>query len=362
MLRFPGITWILLLASASSLPAAGPGEVLLIVNDASAISRTIGEYYAHKRSIPARNICHINASTSETTDRASYRREVADPIAAYLRNNGLVERVLYIVTTLGIPLRVKGTSGPQGENASVDSELTLLYDELHGRLHSWSGPMSNPYFRVDKPFSHPEFSMYLVTRLAGYDFADVRAIIDKSLMAKRTGVFVIDLSLGVEAGEEWLLAAANRLPKERVVLDRTKQVITKQKDVIGYAGWGSNDPNRTQRFLGFAWLPGAIATEYVSTNARTFQRPPEQWTVGSWKDRSKLFFSSPQTLTADYIHEGATGASGHIDEPFLSQTPRPDYLLPAYWKGRNLAESYYTSIPGLSWQNVVVGDPLCVLK
>ena len=48
-----------------------------------------------------------------------------------------------------------------------------------------------------------------------------------------------------------------------------------EKQVIAYASWGSNDPNRKQRHLGFEWLPGAIATEYVSTNGRTFAKPPE---------------------------------------------------------------------------------------
>jgi len=46
----------------------------------------------------------------------------------------------------------------------------------------------------------------------------------------------------------------------------------------------------------------------------------------------------------------------------LGLNPRPDILFPAYLKGRNLAESYYLSIPGLSWQNVVLGDPLCKLE
>ena len=66
-------------------------------------------------------------------------------------------------------------------------------------------------------------------------------------------------------------------------------------------------------------------------------------------------------MSADYILEGATGMSGHVDEPFLGQTPRPELLLPAYYKGRNLAESYYLSIRSLSWQNIVLGDPLCSL-
>jgi hypothetical protein len=37
-------------------------------------------------------------------------------------------------------------------------------------------------------------------------------------------------------------------------------------------------------------------------------------------------------------------------------------VLPAYANGRNLAESFYLGIPGLSWQNIVIGDPLCKLR
>jgi hypothetical protein len=34
---------------------------------------------------------------------------------------------------------------------------------------------------------------------------------------------------------------------------------------------------------------------------------------------------------------------------------------PLTTQGRNLAESYYLVIPALSWQNIVLGDPLCSL-
>ena len=54
-----------------------------------------------------------------------------------------------------------------------------------------------------------------------------------------------------------------------------------EKNVIGYASWGSNDPNRKQRWLHYEWLPGAIATDFVSTNARTFKRPPGDWNISS---------------------------------------------------------------------------------
>jgi hypothetical protein len=64
----------------------------------------------------------------------------------------------------------------------------------------------------------------------------------------------------------------------------------------------------------------------------------------------------PQSLAAGYILEGATG---HVDEPYLTMTPQPNLLLPAYYQGRNLAESYYLAIPALNWAEHRPGDPLC---
>ena len=164
--------------------------------------------------------------------------------------------------------------------------------------------------RRDAPFQHPAFPIYLVTRLAAYDLADVKAMIDRSLAARNRGKFVIDLqSAKDEPGNDWLRTAAMLLPASRVVLDETTRPLYNQTDVIGYASWGSNDDHRTQRLLHFQWLPGAIAAEFVSTSARTFQRPPDTWTPsGNWADKSRYFAGTPQGLVADLIHEGATGA------------------------------------------------------
>jgi uncharacterized protein (TIGR03790 family) len=262
-----------------------------------------------------------------------------------------------------VPLKVRGSGGLTGDEASVDSELTLLYFDLHGRSHALPAGIANPFFgKTGAPFRHPDFPIYLVTRLAGYDFDDVKSIVDRALLAHNRGKFVIDLKASDNTpGNRWLLEAAQQLPRDRVVLDRSADVLEHESDVIAYASWGSNDPARTRRHLDFHWLPGAIVTEYVSTNARTFARPPDSWNIGAWKDPKANFAGSPQTLTADYIHDGATGASGQVYEPYLQFTPRPNILLPAYYHGRNLAESYYLSIPLLSWMNIVIGDPLCTL-
>ncbi|MDQ6700414.1 MAG: TIGR03790 family protein [Acidobacteriota bacterium] len=358
------LSTLLLIAFEVPAYAQGPENVLVVVNRQSSISRRIGDYYVHKRGIPLANLCTIDVSPDEEVSPAAFERNVAAPISAFLRKKNLQEKILYLVTTLGVPLRVSGAGqGMRTEFASVDSELTGLYARLNGNSSGKAGPATNPFYaQRDEPFRHPNFPMYLVTRLAGYDFDDVRRLIDRSLVARNRGNFVIDLRANNDTeGNSWLRAAATLLPKDRVVLDDSATVLYGHKQVIGYASWGSNDPDRKTRTLGFEWLPGAVMTEFVSTNARTFARPPASWTLGTWKDTATWFAGAPQTLIGDYIHEGVTGCSGHVTEPFLHLTPRPDYLLPAYYSGRNLAESYYMSIPALSWQNIVVGDPLCKL-
>jgi uncharacterized protein (TIGR03790 family) len=356
----------LLLTFAIAVPALlaqKPANVLVVRNESSSVARQIADYYVQQRGIPASNVCSLKVTSEETINREVYNNKVAKPIAGCLKSKHLEEGVLYIVTTLGFPLRVEGETGMNGDCASVDSELTMLYSDMKSKPHELRGPRQNPFFgQRDVPFTHPQFPMYLVTRLAGYDFADVKAMIDKAAVAKNTGKFVLDLaSEDDKPGNDWLRNAAMLLPGDHVILEESNTVLYGQKNVIGFASWGSNDKNRKQRLVGFGWLPGAIMTEYVSTNARTFERPPGSWNIGAWDDQKTWFKGAPQTLTADYIHEGATGASGHVYEPYLTLTPRPDYLFPAYFSGRNLAESFYLSIPALSWQNIVVGDPLCSL-
>jgi uncharacterized protein (TIGR03790 family) len=355
----------LVLVVASAALTQTPGEVLVVVNRRSATSRQIGEYYIHKRDIPLANLCVIDTVPDEIVERPVYDKEIETPVGQFLKKQGLQERILYIVLTSGVPLGIKGSGEELRSTASsVDSELTLLYSRLHGLVIPLPGPARNPFFRQrDTPFRHPLFPIYLVTRLDGYNMADMKALVDRGLQARNTGKFVIDLKrLDRTEGNQWLRTAALLLPQDRVIIDESTTVLSGIEDVIGYASWGSNDPFRKHRFLHFKWLPGAIATEFVSTDARTFRQPPANWEIGNWNDKRTWFVGSPQALAADYIHEGATGASGQVFEPFLSYCPRPEFVLPAYYSGRTLAESFYIGIPGLSWMNVVIGDPLTRLK
>jgi len=104
---------------------------------------------------------------------------------------------------------------------------------------------------------------------------------------------------GTSTGNGWLRNAAERLKETGLQVRLAQGAATGETDVIGYAGWGSNDPAEKRRAPGFHWLPGAIASWFVSTSARTFVRPPPEWTIGSWKDPATFHAGSPQSLIGD---------------------------------------------------------------
>ena len=357
-----GAAWCLLL-SAALAPGLTPERLLVIVNEASAASRAAGERYVKARSLSYAQVCRIRTTEAEEISWETYEKEIAAPVREYITQRKWRERILCLVTTQGVPLKIRGTSGNQGTSSSVDSELTAVYRELAGEPVPREGPLANPYFQKQTPFDRDSYSMYLVTRLAGYTPADVAALINRAARARNTGVVALDQRSGeLDEGNLWLRQAASRLPPQRVRLEPTAAVLRGLRNVIGYASWGSNDPNQRRRELDFEWLPGAVAVQFVSTDGRTFREPPAAWRLTSWLDRPNHWEGSPQSLAGGLIRQGVTGASGRFYEPLLIYAPRPQILFPAYlMDGRTLAESYWSAIPAISWMNIVVGDPLCRL-
>ncbi len=354
------LPWILVF---SSLALAGDvSNVTLVINENSVLSRRLGEFYTSWNGLNPKQVCRISTAEEETINRAGFAKQIAGPISDCLRRNGRIESTFYLLLTQGMPIRV--SAEVKNDNASVDSELALLYLELHGAKIQREGWVDNPFYRKrDQVFSHPGVPIYLVTRLAGYSFEDARKAVERCRGAKNLGRVVLDLKAdNDEEGNSWLRNAGILLPEPRVVFELTPTVLSAEKQVIGYASWGSNDTARKSRKSGMGWLPGAIATEFVSSNARTLKMPPFTWTLGDWKNPLSYFAGSPQSMILDYVWEGVSGISGNIDEPYLSQTVRPDQLFPAYLSGRNLAESFYLALPSLSWQSLIVGDPLCRLE
>lgn len=359
-----------MLARPGEVRAQSGANVLVVANEALPASLEIAEYYVQRRQIPATQLLKIRVSVADQVSRVEFDRAIQRPIAAWLARHGAQDRVLYIVLAKGVPLRVAGTGGRSGTIASVDSELALLYRRMTGQAVSPNGNVPNPYFMDDaqpsttRRFTHAAHDIFLVTRLDGFTVADVKALIDRGLNPATSGRVLLDQRPGAnEKPNDWLAAAAKKLEAQglgdRVVLEQTSRLIDDQNAVLGYYSWGSNDPSFSTRVPEIDFAPGALAAMFVSTDARTFTEPPAEWKPGPWESKQSYHAGSPQSLTGDLVRAGVTGVAGYVTEPYLDTSVRPDILFPSYFGGMNLAESFYLSMPALSWQTVVIGDPLC---
>jgi uncharacterized protein (TIGR03790 family) len=350
---------------ASPLLAQSGSNVLLVANDRSPESGRVAASYAARRDVPAAQVLHIETATAERISRDDYASQIEAPIRAWLQKHDAEDRILYIVLTRGVPLAITGTVGPSGTMSSVDSELTLLYRRMTGATVSLAGPVENPYFAASAdtafvPFSHANFDIYLVTRLDGFTAQDATALVDRSLEASRDGsiVMVRRAALHPTATDQWLDTTRDRLDaigaKDRVLF--TDGATRPPTPAAGYVSSGSNDPATAVRTPPVTFAPGALAATFVSTDARTMVEPPAAWKPSP---AGINYAGSSQSLVGDLVRAGVTGIAGQVSEPYLAGTIRPDRLFPGYLSGLNLAEAFYRSVPSLSWQTIVIGDPLC---
>jgi uncharacterized protein (TIGR03790 family) len=317
----------------------------------------------------------LDCPGTETISREVFDRTIHWPILRHVARQGLADQIRFLVLMRGVPLRVQGTtvSPEPSDAASVDSELTLLWYELHWprRALPLAGAVLNPYFNADPElsgegtFDPRRWPITLVTRLDGYTSADVRGLIQRAQTPRTPGLFAVDLrAMPQLPGDDSVLRrTAARLSSLgcAVSLEETTAVLSHLSDLSGYASWGSNDPHQTTRHLDLRFRPGAIACPLVSTSARTFVEPPLSWDYVGWEDRAHFYAGSPQSLAGDFVRMGVTGVSGNVWEPMFAGTAQPDIALPAYAAGHTLAEAFYQATPVLSWMGVVVGDPLARL-
>ncbi len=323
-------------------------DVAVIINSNSATSEEIGLYFAGKRSIHAENIIRISAPVTEEIDSLQFEQLRAQ-VESYLITNNLVNSINYLVTTKGVPLKVKRFDALR--SSSVESELTLILGAYSMSIGS-SGRFTSPYYRQRNNFTREQYGIYLVTRLDGYTVADVKGLIDRSDVIDthlpESGKFVFDQDPGWNTAAPYLntrmqIAADTLINRTmNVTLDKTDTYLVNQQNVNGYVGWGTNDKHTSfQGRLNFTWNPGAIAETYVSTSGRTFSAPAVYG----------------QSLIADIISEGVTAAKGYVYEPYSSAMADVSILFDLYTEGYTVAESYYSASPFLSWMDVVIGDP-----
>ena len=360
-------------------------HLLVVYNTNDPDSKSLADYYATRRSIPAERVLGISCPLSEEITRKEYDDTIRSPILTYLsvkdwmvrepREVPVGERTLSllmatrndiwaIVLMRGVPLKISYDGDDyfgmqtkpelQTNAAAVDSELALLpvfglplggfvpnffYDLQPGGIKSIGPELAR--------------NMVLVTRLDGPSVDDVRRMIDDSIFAEHhrlAGLAVVDSRGltdkhdGYEPGDEWLRGARDALVKAgwTVKFDDKPALIPATdplNQVAIYLGWYSQDAQGPWVTPPPRFVPGAIAYHLHSFSANTIRSTTSNW-VGP------------------LIAHGADATMGCVYEPYLALTPHEDIFARRLLAGDYFAVAAYASIRGLSWMVTVVGDPL----
>ena len=360
-----------LLCAGTCHAGGGPRNVVLVINDASSVSQAVGAYYQARRAIPSINICRISCSSAEQVTRAECEADIVAPIRAFLASHPDPNRLDYIVLTKGIPLKAVYDYSYFAGAVSVSSLLTcvgepaITYPPATPLDPYTAPPIVNPWGPTASPAAPEQYfthslslggrRLYAVTRLDAYSEADIRRMIDDSLVAQPLqGLFLLDGASPAAypaLNDRLRLANGGIIAKGRQTFytaaefdSRAREFVGGQQGLMGYFSWGSNETySFTQAaYVSNRFAPGSIADTYVSFSGRTFTYPP----------------SPGQSLIADLIPLGLSGGNGYVSEPNAYLATYPNVLFDRYLKGYNLAESFMAATPELYWKAATIGDPL----
>lgn len=360
-------------------------NLLVVYNANSADSLEIAQYYQNARGLSNVQLLGLTGLSSSTQlIHSEYESQIMTPVGSYISYLGFLGYDIEgIVLSSGIPDTVTdGVSGNNPQNigfsstwASVDSELTVLGSSgsagAYINPYSYYDPVFNSSNQVvdwvakdiaDRPghFDRQAYDgMYLVSRIGGrWSKSLSLELIDRALAAEANGIYgtaFIDQSPYVGGSTGWMnvhmgLAYDMAINEFGVPanIESTNGFYTNPpydftEDAFFYWGMydGSNDKYRvdpdvegTDNDYGhdvYNFIPGSIGAHVISWRA--------EWFSGMLAD-------------------GISGTQYPIAEPFTVAYSGPDALLWYYLQGYTFAEATYLSQRILSWQMVMVGDPL----
>ena len=357
-----GIMWkwcigLLLAAVASALT---PQQVVVVYNEQSPLSKNAALRYAEVRSIPQENMVGLKLSP-QNLSRENYSRLVEQPLLKVAEERGwrlasAVSRggkkdIYALLLMPDCPLRVGRIPGTQKEkpqlksSATLDAELALL-----GARYPLPGTISNPSFEGSRRFCETPPAALSVCRIDAPDAETIMRMIEEPAQVERQGLWgwvVVDSGGPYPMGDNWIreVAALAQRAWQPLFHESSRKTLAKDfpmmQGVAAYFGWyayPANGPFAATAPPSFRFLPGSIAFHLHS------------YSCSSIKDA--------KTWGGALLTRGAAITAGNADEPYLHATIHPDIFYNRLLRGYTVAEAALQASPYLSWQNLVLGDPL----
>lgn len=357
---------------------ASHGRVVVVANSLQPESVKLAEHYAARRSLPADHIVTLPLTQEETMTWREFVATLWQPLQELLMKRGWIDATAmlpvdaagrrkhvihghtidYLVLCRGLPLRIaheptirdvpeihmRGSKHEFLTNqAAVDSELALLGMGPKPAM----GFVANPLFGSLNNHATTGPRVIKVMRLDGPGWESARALIDRSIETEQRGLIgqaYVDIGGPYPPGDVWFEEVCVELRKLgfQPVVDRAQATFGMDARCDApalYFGWYSSDLDGPFRLPGLRLAPGAIAYHLHSFSAHTLRDPTKGW-VGP------------------LVAKGAAGTVGYVFEPYLVLTQNPVLWLRRLGSGARLGEALYHSLPALSWQTTLIGDPL----
>lgn len=349
-----------------------PHEVAVIYNRNIPESKELAEVYRNFRNIPQENLIGISTVKDETIDRPTYDRTIRGPLrAAFIEKNWWAmgqdssgvrmpsqSKIRCLAIMRGIPLRIKRAELPlsaqeeksrfgKNNEAAVDSELALLGVQTI----PLGGPIPNQLFNkeiaaTNSPYHH----QLMVGRIDAATFLQCQQMIldaietEKNGLWGRTYVDIANKGGGFAVGDKWMdqiakASIANGLP---TIVERTTDTFVTNypmTDAAIYFGWYTFHRNGPFLNPAMKFKRGAVAVHLHSFSAAQLRSPVANW-------------------SAALIDRGAAATLGNTWEPYLQLSHHLNIFYDRLLKGYHLVEAATMSMNALSWQNIVIGDPL----
>lgn len=346
-----------------SLFALEPSEVAVVYNADSAKSREAMQRYCAGRRIPMSHRLPLYGVGRGDISRAKYDASIKFPLLVMAKDRRLIwpcgpqgagTKIKAMVLMPDLPLRIqhdaaqakKGGGGMDVNSAALDSELMLLGAEYP--LNSFG---QNPYFgKASLPSAGERQVLMSVCRIDGPNDDCINRMIDDPLEIERTGLWgwsVVDTGGPYPEGDAMMEHVADMCTKGRFPLfyEKTKSTIANDfplmQEVSCYCGWYTNPPDgpfRKASKTNFRFARGAVAFHLHSFSA-----------ISIYDDN---------TWVSTLLNRGACVTAGNVAEPYLGPSLNCGLFFAHLFDGKTVAEAALLASPSVSWQCIVLGDPL----
>ncbi len=372
---------ILLCISGLALNTFGaikPSAVAILYNRSIPESRKLAETYRNARGIPTTNVIGLEMPISPDISRAQYDQAIAKPLRWeftdrkwWIRQkdaSGITlpveNQIQVLVLMRGVPLRIQALPKPplpppaagapappppqnpmEGhDEAAVDSELAMFGVET---LPTES-VLQNKFYDSQKGIADAKLPFLVLTaRIDAANYATCERMIRDAVETEKTGLWgraYVDIANKIPQGDQWFetVAKANFKSGIPTVVDRFNDTLPKNypmTDASLYYGW--YDYNVSGPFLNprFHFRKGAVAMHLHSFSAEQLTDPQKNW-------------------SAALLERGAAVTIGNVYEPYLHLTHNFGILHERLLAGFTWVEACWMAMPAVSWQGVVLGDPL----